>query len=126
MNIVKVSEGIKGYIDNLVDEIAVNNFLVSAIRPIIRMAIENNFYKVNNILKLLADKNGDINFDKLVDETACPHILAPADVAGITGDGGVRGRSCRGREASTSRLACGGHIVQPDELFHLARRHVGL
>lgn len=69
MNIVKVSEGIKGYIDNLVDEIAVNDFLVSAIRPIIRMAIENNFYKVNNILKLLADKNGDINFDKLVDET---------------------------------------------------------
>ena len=69
MNIVKVSEGIKGYIDNLVDEIAVNDFLVSAIRPIIRMAIENNFYKVNNILKLLADKNGDINFDKLIDET---------------------------------------------------------
>ena len=69
MNIVKVSEGIKGYIDNLVDEIAVNDFLVSAIRPIIRMAIENNFYKVNNILKLLADKNGDINFDKLVNET---------------------------------------------------------
>ena len=69
MNIVKVSEGIKGYINNLVDEIAVNDFLVSAIRPIISMAIENNFYKVNNILKLLADKNGDIDFNKLVDET---------------------------------------------------------
>ena len=55
MNIVKVSEGIKGYIDNRVDEIAVNDFLVSAIRPIIRMAIENNFYKVNNILNITSN-----------------------------------------------------------------------
>lgn len=33
------------------------------------MAIENNFYKVNNILKVIADKNGDLDFNKLVDET---------------------------------------------------------
>lgn len=69
MNIAKVSEGMKDYIFNVVDEIAINDFLVGAIRPMIRMAIENNFYKVNNILKVLADKNGDINFSKLVDDT---------------------------------------------------------
>ena len=69
MNIVKVSEGIKDYIFNVVDEIAINDFIVGAIRPMIRMAIENNFYKVNNLLKVLADKNGDINFSKLVDDT---------------------------------------------------------
>ena len=69
MNIVKVSEGIKSYINTLVDDLAVNDFLISAIRPMIRMAIENNFYKVNNILKVLADKNGDIDFNKLIDET---------------------------------------------------------
>ena len=69
MNIVKVSEGIKGYINTLVDDIAVNDFLIGAIRPMINMAIENNFYKVNNILKVIADKNGDLDFYKLVDET---------------------------------------------------------
>lgn len=69
MNVVKVSEGIKSYINTLVDDLAVNDFLIGAIRPMIRMAIENNFYKVNNILKVLADKNGDIDFNKLVDET---------------------------------------------------------
>ena len=69
MNIVKVSEGIKDYVFNVVDEIAINDFIVGAIRPMIRMAIENNFYKVNNLLKVLADKNGDINFSKLVDDT---------------------------------------------------------
>lgn len=69
MNVVKVSEGIKSYINTLVDDLAVNDFLIGAVRPMIRMAIENNFYKVNNILKVLADKNGDIDFNKLVDET---------------------------------------------------------
>lgn len=69
MNIVKVSEGIKGYINTLVDDLAVNDFLIGAIRPMINMAIENNFYKVNNILKVIADKNGDLDFNKLVDET---------------------------------------------------------
>ena len=54
MNVVKVSEGIKSYINTLVDDLAVNDFLIGAIRPMIRMAIENNFYKVNNILKVLA------------------------------------------------------------------------
>ena len=69
MNIVKVSEGIKSYINTLVDDLAVNDFLIGAIRPMVRMAIENNFYKVNNILKVLADKDGNINFEKLVDDT---------------------------------------------------------
>lgn len=69
MNIVKVSEGIKSYINTLVDDLAVNDFLIGAIRPMINMAIENNFYKVNNILKVIADKNGDLDFNKLVDET---------------------------------------------------------
>ena len=69
MNVVKVSEGIKSYINTLVDDLAVNDFLIGAIRPMINMAIENNFYKVNNILKVIADKNGDLDFNKLVDET---------------------------------------------------------
>lgn len=69
MNVVKVSEGIKDYIYSLVDELALNDFLIGAIRPMLNMAIDNNFYKVNNILKLIADKNGEINFEKLIDDT---------------------------------------------------------
>ena len=69
MNVVKVSDGIKDYIYTLVDELALNDFVIGAVRPMLNMAIENNFYKVNNILKLIADKNGEINFEKLIDDT---------------------------------------------------------
>lgn len=69
MNITKVSEGLKDYIFKFVDDLAINDFLIGALRPMVCMAIENNFYKVNNILKVLADKDGNINFGKLIDDT---------------------------------------------------------
>lgn len=69
MNIAKVSEGLKDYIFKFVDDLAINDFIIGALRPMVCMAIENNFYKVNNILKVLADKDGNINFEKLVDDT---------------------------------------------------------
>lgn len=45
------------------------DFAISALKPMIQMGIENNFYKITDILKLVADKNGEINFTKLVDDT---------------------------------------------------------
>lgn len=69
MNIVKVSDGMKDYLYTVVDNLATDDFIIGAARPFIRMAIENNFYKVNNILKLVADKNGDVDIEKLINET---------------------------------------------------------
>ena len=69
MKIGNVSEGIKDYLFHILDEMANGDFAISALKPVIQMGIENNFYKITDILKLVADKNGEINFTKLVDDT---------------------------------------------------------
>jgi hypothetical protein len=69
MNIKELSSKTKIYIVDLVDNLAQTNFMISIARPAINMAIENNFYKVNNLFDIIADKEGNIDIEKLIDDT---------------------------------------------------------
>lgn len=69
MNIKDLSLKTKGYIIDLIDNLAQTNFMISVARPAINMAIDNNFYKIDNLFSAISDKEGDINIDKLIDDT---------------------------------------------------------
>ena len=69
MNVNNVVSGTKNYINQLIDTTAESDFAISVIRPIVKMGINNNFYKIEKLLKLVADKDGNIDVDKLVDDT---------------------------------------------------------
>lgn len=69
MNVKDVSSKTKIYIVDLIDNIAQTNFMISVARPAINMIIDNNFYKINNFIEMLADKDGNINIEKLIDDT---------------------------------------------------------
>lgn len=69
MNIKDLSLKTKSYIIDLIDNLAQTNFMISVARPAINMAIDNNFYKIDNLFSTISDKEGDINIDKLIDDT---------------------------------------------------------
>lgn len=69
MNVKDITSKSKTYIVDLIDNLAQNNFLISVARPAINLAIDNNFYKVENILNAIADKDNNIDVDKLIDDT---------------------------------------------------------
>ena len=71
MNIKDLSSKTKDYIIDLIDNLAQTNFMISVARPAINMAIDNNFYKIDNLFSAISDKEGDINVDKLIDDTIC-------------------------------------------------------
>lgn len=69
MNVKDISSKSKTYFIDLVDNLAQSNFLISVARPAINLAIENNFYKVENVLNAIADKDNNVDVDKLIDDT---------------------------------------------------------
>lgn len=69
MNVKDITSKSKTYIVDLIDNLAQNNFLISVARPAINLAIDNNFYKVENILNAIADKDNNVDVDKLIDDT---------------------------------------------------------
>lgn len=68
MNIDKICKGTQEFIFSSLDSLAQNNFKTSLINPFIKTAIENNFYKVENLLKAIADKDGNIDIEKLIND----------------------------------------------------------
>lgn len=69
MKVTDVANGTKQYAFNIVDELAQNDFVIGAARPFIKMVIENNFHKVSNFLKIAADEKGEIDIEKLIDDS---------------------------------------------------------
>lgn len=69
MNVKDITSKSKTYIVDLIDNLAQNNFLISVARPAINLAIDNNFYKVENVLNAIADKDNNVDVDKLIDDT---------------------------------------------------------
>lgn len=68
MNVNNISKGTKEFIFSSLDNLANNDFKSSLIRPFVKTAIENNFYKVEKFLNTIADKDGNINIEKLIDD----------------------------------------------------------
>lgn len=69
MNINDISKGTKQYLFNTLDELSETDFIFSIAKPIIKTGIENNFNKVENTLKFIADEKGNIDIEKLINDT---------------------------------------------------------
>ena len=69
MNVNELSSKTKSYIIDLIDNIAQTNFMISVARPAINLAIDNNFYKAEDLLKSIADKDGNVDVNRLIDDT---------------------------------------------------------
>lgn len=68
MNINDISRGTKEFLFNTLDQLSATDSIIGFIRPIIKLGIENNFSKVTNMLKLIADENNNIDIEKLIDD----------------------------------------------------------
>lgn len=100
MNIKNIEAGTKQFLFNTVDEIAETDFLFSAIRPMIKMAIENKFNKISNTLNLIADENNEIDIEKLVNES----ITSVLNGRKVSYDIGTIGNICFGDNAITINI----------------------
>lgn len=68
MNVNKVIEGTKEYLFQSIDSMAETDFGISLLRPLIKTGINNKFYKIEEALKFVADKDNNIDIDKFVDD----------------------------------------------------------
>lgn len=69
MKIDYVVKGTKEHLLNIVDDVSKNDVIISMAKPFIKMVVDNNFYKAESFLKLAADKNGEIDINKLIDDS---------------------------------------------------------
>lgn len=72
VNINNVMSAIDKYIDSRVDMIVGKNPIMNLVQPFIRKAFKgyvNNYTdQIKNYLKLISDKNGNVDIDSLLDE----------------------------------------------------------
>lgn len=68
MNIESISKGTQEFLFSQIDSLAANDFKSSLIRPFIKTAIKNNFYKAETLLSTIADKDKNIDIKELIDD----------------------------------------------------------
>lgn len=61
-------ERLKGYIDYQIATLSQNNPLIALAKPLVTRIIDNNSYKVEHLLKQIADKDGMIDIDGILSE----------------------------------------------------------
>lgn len=69
MNIKEISSKTKTYVIDIIDNLAQTNFMISVARPAINLAIDNNFHKVDNLLETISDKEGNVDIERLINDT---------------------------------------------------------
>lgn len=68
MEVSKVVNNIREYIVNQVNVLAKTNPLIGFTKPLIVRVIDNNIDKASKTLSLLADKDGNIDIENIVNE----------------------------------------------------------
>lgn len=68
MNIIVLTEKIQTYLNTQINKMALENPMVGFVKPIITRVIDNNLYKLENGLKLLADQEGNIDMESILSE----------------------------------------------------------
>lgn len=83
-------------IDTKLNEVALSNPMFMVFRPIISRAINNNIGKLDSILKLVQDKNGQIDVEGILSEMTDNLLIAQVkkysnDIGGLEiGNGSVK------------------------------------
>lgn len=68
MNVTTTIETLKIFLNKQINSLAMTNPLISFSKPLITRVINNNLYKANGFLSMLADSNGEIDVQSLIPE----------------------------------------------------------
>lgn len=68
MEVNDIIEKLKEYAGNQIDSLAKTNPFVNLTRPFINRIVNNTMNKADKMLKMLADENGSVNVEELIDE----------------------------------------------------------
>ena len=68
MKVVQIAEHLKYFLSSQIDAMAKNTPLLNLVKPLVTRVIDNNFNKVYTALNLIADSNGEIDIENIVDE----------------------------------------------------------
>jgi hypothetical protein len=68
MNTLETIEKLKIFLSRQITNLALTNPVISFSKPIITRVINNNIYKLNGFLSMLADENGEIDVQSLIPE----------------------------------------------------------
>lgn len=68
MNVNIVAERVRSYINGQITRMAMDNPVVGFMKPIITRVIDNNVYKIEDGLKMIADKDGNIDTEAILTE----------------------------------------------------------
>lgn len=67
-HVATIMNGLHGFIDNKLTNLAYNNPLLAFVKPLATRAIDNNLYKVEFFLKQIADKDGLVDVEGILSE----------------------------------------------------------
>ena len=68
MKVQQLSIKLKEYLLSQVDNMSKNNPVISFSKPLIKRVIDNKFDKADKMISLIADKNGEVDIEGIVDE----------------------------------------------------------
>lgn len=68
MNTIETIERLKLFLHKQLNSLALTNPLIGFSKPLILRVIDNKIYKMNGLLSMVADENGEIDVQSLVPE----------------------------------------------------------
>ena len=68
MNVNALADRIRSYIGTQVTKMAADSPMIGFMKPLIMRVVDNNVYKIEDGLKLIADKEGNIDVEPLLQE----------------------------------------------------------
>lgn len=68
MKVQQLSIKLKEYLLSQVDNMSKNNPVISFSKPLIKRVIDNKFDEADKMISLIADKNGEVDIEGIVDE----------------------------------------------------------
>lgn len=66
--IIQLTDNLKSYISLQIDSLSNTNPMICFMKPLITRALDKNFDKVNKVLDLIADKDGNIDIENIITE----------------------------------------------------------
>lgn len=92
----QIVKGITDFVNNKITDITAQNPLMNVFRPVITRAVNNNLNKLDKVLKLIQDSNGNIDVENILNEMIDNLIVSkvqqyPDVLGGVTiGDGNIK------------------------------------
>lgn len=95
INTTQLSNNIKEYLIYQIGEMAKTNPVVGFVKPLVTRALNKNIYKVNGLLSMISDENGNIDVAQILSEMTNsvmvnkPFVLETQFIGPITIGGGI-------------------------------------